>query len=445
MLQQALSNIIKFFFVIFQRYIFLIAIIFIFYILPKLNKIIPKRFKPNSTLVVLLNNEHMYQSPSYIKLLTVLDDVATNKNISEIFLDLNGIVTLENNYSSSFAMIDELRDSLNNCKAKGKIITAWSENYDLRSYYLALSANNITSTQYGTMMLGGLSQSTKFYKLLLDNLNIKYNLFRPKDNCYKSAGEIYIQNKFSEMSKEPIKNYAEDIDEKIMKTLNLEIAERNDSIDIKKHPMLSAKKAKEKYNLIDELKYKCDIYEDKKLTNFLSILQTEKQPSLKKLNTVTVDNYYNSLKINPNIAMIFINGQLGGINLFQNQDQVEKLTMEVNYILKQKKIKKVIICMDCPGGAVTVGDDMFNQLLKLRQSKKEIIVIQGTVAASGGYWLSCIGDKIYAHPLTVTGSIGVFSVIPNFIPLLSKMGISYDYINKENNFYSRLDTKDTIF
>ena len=390
-----------------------------------------------------MNNEYLYQSSSYIKLITVLENASTDPKISEIFLDLNGIVTLENNYTSSFAVVQEIRESLDNCRQQGKKISIWSENFDLLTYYLALSSDNIMSTKYGLMSLGGFSQGVKFYKRLLEKLSINYNLFRPDSNIYKSAAEVYTKQEFSEVSKKPFTDYANEIDQAILEKIKEDIIKRNENFNIDNEILISNLKGKKNF-LIDVLTTKDNIYSYKKnmLNSLFDMINANQPPMLLGSNNILLDDYYNTLKGNKDTAMIFINGQLGGMNIFQN-NQVEKLRNEVNYILKSKKIKKVIICIDCPGGAVTIGEEMFNILLYLKNSK-EIIVIHGTVAASGGYWLSCIGDKIISRPLTVTGSIGVFCVIPSFKDFFKKIGIDYDYINPDKNFNKLLNDKNEI-
>merc|ERR1712196_759060 len=147
----------------------------------------------------------------------------------------------------------EIRASLDNCRKKGKKITIWSENYDLLSYYIALSSNNIISSKYGSMMLGGFSQTTKFYKRLLDKLSINFNLVRPKDNVYKSAGEVYIQSKFTELSKQPILDYAKEIDNIILAQIKKDIKERNSDFNIDDNKFISNIKGNNNL-LIDQIK-----------------------------------------------------------------------------------------------------------------------------------------------------------------------------------------------
>lgn len=433
-----------FFLDIFIKYKFTIFIILIYIILKNYNTQKNKLLLNETTLVVYLDRNHLVQSPIYIKTLTALKYAIQDKKIKEVHMNLTNVTFMMNTLSSSFSLLEELRGLIVNLSLAGKKVTAYSSNYDIISYYLASAADTIICPPYGYIHINGIFYEAKFYKDLLEKIKVPMKTFKAKGNIYKSGPEMYTEKRFTEPSKRQMQEYFDQVEIEIKNKIEQNLKQKNDKLKMEEIIYMPADMALEN-NIINSIQYSDEIYEPVKTPSFFELLLN---PNMnlngklkKKKHQINITYYWDKIKVVKDTVMLFLTGQIGdgvlssGINL-------EKFKNEVNHIIKKKKeIKNVIIGIDSPGGRVDIGMEMFFYLDKLRKENFNIIVLQGSMAASGGYWLSVISKHIVARNLTITGSIGVYSIQPSFYNLLEYIGITYDGIQQDRNFFGEVQKK----
>jgi len=384
----------------------------------------------NATLVMDINFNN--QNKNYIENIVAIRHAAKDIKIKKLFINLNTINSADNILSINYAILENLKKALIEFKKNGKEISVWSEAYNLRSYYIASIADNIYAPKYGTITLNGIYHKNLFLKNILEKNNVKIKTFRPKNNKFKGAIETYTNSSMSDESKAQIKLYMDEA----YKVLSSEILEyrnnekftnlKNEQDDpLSKIYLMGVEEAKEKYGLIDDFKLYNDLLEKSPEPSILDILLDDNYKSTDMLknnvNQINITNYKKLIPTRSDVAIITLEGTINN-EMYNNDKNNNRFHKEINYVLYNNDIRKVILCIDSPGGYYHIGLQMFDLLLKVKR-KKELIVVQGNLAASGGYYLSVIG-KIYANKLTLTGSIGVFSVIPSFKQFLENKGIN---------------------
>lgn len=307
------------------------------------------------------------------------------------------------------AQIEEFRKALENFRASGKAIVAYTENPSNASYYLASVSDKIYMTPHdGAMnMFTGISSQMIFLKDILDRLGIEVQLIR--HGKYKSAGEMYVRNSSSKENMEQnvalvesIWNcWAEEIAESrgittgALNSLinNLELVFPTDWVEA---------------GLVDELLNRsqleqklCDLFVADKIADVKSISLAD---YAKLKNTV-------NLKAKNKVAVIYAEGNIVDGNEKQ-QVAGDRFAEIISNVRKDSTVKAVVLRVNSPGGSVLASEKIKTELDLLRQTTP-VIASYGDYAASGGYWISANCDKIYSNAATLTGSIGVFSMIPN--------------------------------
>jgi protease IV len=433
---------------------YILIFLFGIFVLPQILSY-KKPYISNNT-VLLINLSHSTQSKKHVNLIYSIKNAAFDNRINKIHLNLSMLMNIDNHITTSLAIYEEVRDALLFFKEKSnKEIDVWSENYNLVTYYLASVADNIYMAPYGMMSLNGFYYQSQFFKGLLDNLKLKYVSYKATNNDYKSAVDKFEQTKFTKQSKEQMQIYLDQMWNTVSNDI-LESMKNKDNFN-KSYPSVNNKIFKDiifmrsddaiENGLITGIIYKNELYKKPIQPGFGSMLMgnnenpelTLRDTYIEKQSQINVNKYARILQKSSDTAIIFLNGVIGG-SLFDSGIDTAAFDQQVNIILKNKSIKNVIISIDSPGGAVGIAMQMFNRLEQLKEEKKKIIVSQGTLAASGGYWFSVIGDKIWSHSLTITGSIGVFNLIPVFRHFLKNIGITYDEINtfEDSNIFNNI-------
>jgi protease-4 len=355
-------------------------------------------------------------------------DIEKAKNddrIKGIFLEPAGFT------AAPSTMLD-VRKALEDFKASGKWIVSYSEGYSHGSYFLASVADEVYLYPEGDFDWRGLNIELMFFKNLLNKLEIEPQILRGPNNAYKSAVEPYMYDKMSPENRAQMKTYVDDIWrimlDRISESRGIPVETLNlyaDELSTYNTEALDATK------LIDGKKYRDEI---------MAILKTkaglETTVEDKKMNLVSLGDYHSSKstdkKTTPSlkkdkVAVVYA---VGGIESGEGDDETigsERIAAALKAAREDEKVKAIVLRVNSPGGSALASDVIWRETQLIKQSGKPFYVSMGDYAASGGYYISCAADKIYASPNTITGSIGVFGVMANLEKFWNnKLGITFD-------------------
>ena len=340
--------------------------------------------------------------------------------------------------SGGTSSVEELRAALAEFRKSGKAVVAYTENPTCGSYYLSSVADKIYMTSYhgGSPQMTGVASRMIFLKDLLDKVGVNYQLIR--HGKYKSAGEMYIKNAPSAENREQYQVMVNSL----WKTISAATAE-------------SRGLTEEKYNeLIDNLKlnFPEDFLENGLVDELLdheglvaklcALAQVEEVEDLHLIPLADyVDAKVNRLSGKENVAILFADGEIVDGRDYQ-EIASDRFVAEIDKIRKDKTVKSVVLRVVVlrvisPGGGV-VASEKIRTALKLLMAEKPLVASYGNYAASGGYWISAGVQKIYSDATCLTGSIGVFSLIPEFSKTIGKVGVNLVTVgsNKHSDMYS---------
>jgi protease IV len=346
---------------------------------------------------------------------------AKDDRISGIFLFNRN--SAENN-GSSFANLKEVREELEKFKASGKKIYAYSVDWSEKEYYLASVADTIGMNPMGSFELNGLSSETMFYGGALEKFGVGVQaIWRGK---YKSAIEPWVRKTRSEASRQQTAKLLNDIWQEFLDTSG-----KSRKLDAKtlqavsdSKGMLTPQEAKDA-KVVDSLVYNDQMIDElKKVTGEDKDSKSFKQISLQTYaETVDLD----SGKKGDRIAVIYASGEIvngqGGPGAIGG----DSLSRQLRKLRQDDDIKAVVLRVNSPGGSATASDIIQRELILIEKTKP-VVISMGGVAASGGYWISTYGSKIFAEPNTITGSIGVYGLQPNFKKVANENGITWDAV-----------------
>lgn len=341
---------------------------------------------------------------------------------------IKGIYIDSRSMSASMATLAEIRNELVSFKESGKFVVAYADTYTQNGYYLAAIADKVAINPQGSLDLHGLASVPMFYKDALDKLGIEMQIF--KVGTYKSAVEPFTQNEMSDANREQVTSYLNDA----WSFLRADIAEARsltaDEVDAlaNQMPLVQPTEFLLEANLVDTLLYETEMKDY--LRTLLSLEESKEIPSatvanMKSVTTKTVKKTDNT------IGILYAQGNIvsgtGAANIQDKYmvDQIEKLR-------KDEDIKAVVFRINSGGGSAYASEQIWKAITDLKK-EKPVVVSMGDVAASGGYYIACNADRIVAQPTTLTGSIGIFGMIPNMEGTAEKVGISTDVV-KTNEF-----------
>ncbi len=344
-----------------------------------------------------------------------LDDILSNIQKAKDNANIEGIYLKGGILSGGFASMKEIRDALLDFKTTGKFIIAYADNYTQSNYYLASVADKVLLNPYGLIDWKGIAAELMFFKNTLDKLGVEMQVV--KVGTFKSAVEPYIQTAMSNANREQVTAYTTSIwntlVEGVAESRNISISNLNAYAD----EMMTFQQADKyvEYTLVDSLVYVDEV--DSILNSF-----TKDYQLVKHKNMCKVPNGQKFKK--EKIAVIYA---VGAIDNGTSTDGIvsEKLVETIDKAAKNKDVKAVVFRVSSPGGSAYGSEQIWRALGNLKKDKP-LIVSMGDYAASGGYYISCLADTIVAQPNTITGSIGIFGLIPNIGDLNKKLGLSYD-------------------
>lgn len=381
------------------------------------------KIEKGSYIVIDLGNKYSEKSeaiPNFLKdgeinffsLLKKLDSINSNPNVEGIFLKLDNI-TLDR------AQIEELGSKLNILKENNKKILSFALNLNNRNYSLALNSNEIIMppTMSANVNLTGYYSELAYYKGLADKFGVKFNVIHVGD--YKSYGENFTKKEMSNKYRENIKRLHDKIYDNFLNKIIIERKINKELINdriLNGDFVFSEPHQMEKFHLIDKLAYEEDIFN-----------------TIKKKKLIPIEKYQET-KINSPEKIAIIYGE-GSILLSSEKGSIgnsitpDKISNEIDKALENPEIKGIVLRLNSPGGSA-LASNIIHHKLKEASKQKPIYISVGGVAASGGYYIAVSGNKIFANKESITGSIGVVSLIPNFNGLMKKLDINIETVKK---------------
>nr|WP_319401065.1 signal peptide peptidase SppA [uncultured Carboxylicivirga sp.] len=356
------------------------------------------------------------------RILANIDKAKRDENISGIVLE-TGLM------SAGFATIEEIRNALIDFKTTGKFVYSFAPVYSQKGYYLASVCDKLYLNPGGMVELNGLYSERTFYKGTLDKLGVEMQIV--KHGKFKSAVEPYMLKGMSEPARLQTEVYLNSIWDHVKGKIAESRGVDASSIDAlaDQMPMMRDPQLLVDNKLIDGLKYKDEFIDELK-----TLTDTDAKDDL---NTVTSSKYAKAIVPNESkgfardkIAVIYAQGGIddGSSNGIVSED----LSKTIRKARRDSSIKAIVLRVNSPGGSA-LGSEIIWREVELTSKVKPLIVSMGDVAASGGYYISCAADKIVAGPTTITGSIGIFGMIPNAEGLTDKIGLTFDGV-KTNKF-----------
>lgn len=333
---------------------------------------------------------------------------------------------------ASFASLEEIRNALLDFKESGKFIVAYADNYTQGLYYLSSVADKILINPQGALEWKGLASQPIFYKDLLEKLGIEMQIF--KVGTYKSAVEPFINTEMSEANREQVTAFIQSIWNQlttdISSSRNIPVEKLNQYAD---HMLLfSSAQELKAYGLIDSIVYKNEVRDY--LKQQLKLDKDAHLPtiSLSEMSHIQTDTPKD--KSGNILAVYYAYGEIDNPGS-PNGIVSKKVIKDLRKLREDKNIKAVVLRVNSPGGSAYGSEQIWNEV-RLLKAQKPVIVSMGDYAASGGYYISCIADSIVAQPTTLTGSIGIFGMVPNFKELTQKIGLDFDVVktNKHADF-----------
>ena len=402
-------------------FLFVLVIVFIFYLIPKEEVVV---VKDNSVLKIEFKDpvlDRTSDNPfSDIDLLNsstegsvefkdILDNIEKAKNDDKI----KGIYLNFSSVNAGFSQIEEIRNKLLDFKESGKFIYSYADSYSQSAYYLASVSDKIALNPEGIIELKGLSAEIMFYKGLMDKLGIEAQIIR--HGKFKGAVEPFMYNQMSNENREQIEKLLNSISDYMIDGI---ATEREGITSEEIHKMInnmylsSARKCLES-GIIDKIAYQDQI---------LSDLEDKSEHEITLTDYMKVKNPKTSVSDNK-IAIIYATGEIntgkGSYNTIGSETTVEA----IREASEDENVKAIVLRVNSPGGSALASEIIWREI-NLAKQKKKVVVSMGDYAASGGYYIACNADKIFANNSTLTGSIGVFGIVPNTKNFLNeKLGV----------------------
>lgn len=352
-------------------------------------------------------------------ILEAIEKAEKDKKIKGISLNITSV-------QSSPASLSEIRHALERFKKSGKFIYAYSDSYSQGAYYLASVADKVYLNPQGSIDFRGMGGQILFYKGLIDKLEVDVQVV--KHGKYKSAVEPYFRENMSEENREQM----EQLMNGIWKNMCDEISvSRKISVEqlnlIADSLLINQGKDALAQGMVDVLDYR-PAYEK-------AIREKIGVPEKRKVTLVCLDEYKKTFenktvkKSSDKIAVVYAVGEIIDGEGSETVIGSSSLSREIRRAAKDDKVKAIVLRVNSPGGSALASEVIWNEIEQAKAAGKKVVVSMGDYAASGGYYISCNADAIVAQPNTITGSIGVFGMMPNIGNFLShKLGITIDKV-----------------
>lgn len=364
------------------------------------------------------------------QILKSIENAGEDKNVKGIFLETSTI-------PAGMTMVEEIRNALIDFKKKGKFIVAYSEGYTQKTYYLASVADKIYLNPEGDLDFKGLVGKVTFFKGMLDKLDIEAQVIR--HGKFKSAVEPFMNDKMSDASKEQTKTMIDAIWGHLLAGISETRKIPADSLKViaDNFSIQDASDAV-KYKFVDKLAYKDEVLTE--LASRVKVTEIDDLKFVKLAQYVDVPIKKDTEGTGKGrIAVIYASGSIVSGEGDDGTIGSTTLSKAIRKARLDDKVKAVVLRVNSPGGSALASDVIWREVA-MTKAVKPVVVSMGDLAASGGYYISCAASKIYASPNTLTGSIGVFGIIPNMQQFFNKdLGITFDEV-KTNPYADYIPT-----
>lgn len=364
----------------------------------------------------------------------ILTQVGLNDLLSNIALAKNndkvlGIYLRGGELAAAPASAKALRDALLDFKESGKFVIAYADSYTQTNYYIASVADKIYLNAVGSVAWDGLSAQKMYYTRLMEKVGVEMQIL--KVGTFKSAVEPYFRTSMSAEDRKQTEQYLNGIWEEmrsaVAQSRQLTPAQldkyANEGMSVQPYENYVA------YGLVDTLVYVQDmdtVLRQYTGTKDYKVLSHSKMTNVERAKVDAKDK----------VAVIYAEGQIfdGGDQGITDTEMIKI----VNKIHKDEDVKAVVLRVNSPGGSADASEQIWHAVTTLQAKGMPVVVSMGDYAASGGYYISCAADYIYAEPTTLTGSIGIFGTVPNFKKIREKVGIDMDAVSTHK--YSTMTT-----
>ena len=362
-----------------------------------------------------------------------LDDILSSIKKAKKNEDIKGIYLQANSLGTSYASLQEIRNALLDFKESGKFVIAYADSYTQGLYYLSSAADKVLLNPKGMIEWRGIASTPLFYKDLLQKIGVEMQIF--KVGTYKSAVEPFIATEMSPANREQVTTFISSIWSQVTEGVS---ASRNipvDSLKAYADRMLMFYPAEEsvRCGLADTLVYRNDVRDY--LKRLVDIDEDDNLSLLGLGDMINVRKNVPKDKSGNIIAVYYASGEITdypGSATSEEGIVGSKVIRDLRKLKDNDDVKAVVLRVNSPGGSAFASEQIWYAVKELK-TKKPVIVSMGDYAASGGYYISCGADTIVAEPTTLTGSIGIFGMVPNVKELTDKIGLSYDVV-KTNKY-----------
>jgi protease-4 len=389
--------------------------------------------KPNTVLKIKLNGALIERENENMKLLEGIGAMAGEQHglhslvrkISHAATDINikGIYLQVNEIDAGFASLQELRDALSAFKKSGKFVYAYGENFSAKEYFLASVSDKVYLHPLGMVEWHGLGMNLLFFKQMLEKLDIELQLFR--HGKFKSAIEPLMLEKMSEANRLQTRAFLGSIWNSMVSAVSKSRKVPAETLNAMADKLQLGSALDAKGSLVDDV-----IYEDE----VMALLKKKAGIGEKEKLAIVEDTKYEGRaktdvkSRNNRIAVIYASGQIASGERSEDEIGSERIARALRECRLDDKVKAIVLRVNSPGGSALASDVIWREM-ELARKAKPLVVSMGDLAASGGYYISCAAHRIFAQPNTITGSIGVFGVIPNLGKLLEKkLGVTTDTV-----------------
>ena len=355
----------------------------------------------------------------------LLNNIALAKNNDKVL----GIYLRGGSLAASPASAKALRDALLDFKQSGKFIIAYADSYTQTNYYIASVANKMYLNAVGIVAWDGMSAQKTYYTRLMENIGVEMQIL--KVGTFKSAVEPYFRTSMSPEDRKQTEQYLFGIWDEMKaavaqsRHLTVEQLDQYANMGMSIQPYHNYVD----YGFVDTLVYVQDM--DTVLRQYTG---TKDYKTLSHAKMTNVER--ETVKAKDKVAVIYAEGAINdeGSDGITTPDMIKT----INKIHKDEDVKAVVLRVNSPGGSANASEQIWHAITTLQAKGMPVVVSMGDYAASGGYYISCCADYIYAEPTTLTGSIGIFGTVPNFKKIREKVGVDMDMV--KTNTYSGMET-----
>ncbi|MBO5252128.1 MAG: signal peptide peptidase SppA [Bacteroidaceae bacterium] len=360
-----------------------------------------------------------------------LDDILASIKKAKENDNIKGIYLQASTLNTSFASLEEIRRALANFKESGKFIVAYADQYTQGMYYLASVADKVIVNPQGNISWHGLASQTIFFKDLMKKVGVEMQVF--KVGTYKSAVEPFIATEMSEANREQVTAFLNSIWNQLLEDISTSRNISKEKLNAYADQLMDLKQAEEYINcgLADTL-----LYKDGVLNYLKELTDCPKDEDLATLSLDDMKNVKRNVPRDKSGNSIAVYYAFGGIDDGTSSEEginSQKVIKDLRKLREDETIQAVVLRVNSPGGSAFGSEQIWREV-ELMKAEKPVVVSMGDYAASGGYYISCAADCIVAEPTTLTGSIGIFGMVPNMEELLNdKLGLHFEVV-KTNEF-----------